>query len=108
MSQVFSNNATTTLAVALGMSDTLVTVATGDGAKFQAPTGGDYELITFHDKNYTKWEVVKCTARTGDVLTVTRGEEGTQQTWNLGEFVSANITAGTLSSILSRLAALEP
>ena len=54
------NRAVSTLASGVSDTDTFWTVATGEGVKF--PGSGDFH-ITCED------EIVKCTARSGDVLT---------------------------------------
>ena len=56
-------------------SVTTITLSAGMGALFTAPTGGDYELVTL--ESATAKEIVKITARTGDVLTVVRAQGGT-------------------------------
>ena len=57
------NRAISTLESGVSDTDTSWTVATGEGVKF--PGSGDFH-ITCED------EIVKCTARSGDVLTVIR------------------------------------
>lgn len=96
--QLFSNNAETTVGVQLAIAATSLTVATGAGAKFSSPTGGDYELITLIASN-TDFEVVKMTARSGDVLTIERGVEGTARQWEVGETVSARVTKATMEGV---------
>lgn len=78
--QLFENNAATTLAAALSIGGTSMSVASGAGSQFPNPTGGDYFLLTLfeHDVggNEVFVEVVKCTARSGDNLTIVRDIEG--------------------------------
>lgn len=96
--QLFSNNASTTLAVAINAAATSIVVASGKGALFNAPTGGDYELVTLSDSTNT--EVVKVTARSTDTLTVTRAQEGTTaQSFAIGAKVEARVTKGTLEQL---------
>lgn len=73
---LFSNNASALLAASISDSDTTIQVASGFGANFPSPTGGQYFMATLED-NAGDVEIVKCTARTGDNLTVVRGQEGT-------------------------------
>ena len=93
MSQLFSNNAETTLGAPLTDAATSVTFA--DGSKFKAPTGGDYELLTLLAAGNI--EIVRLTARTGNTGTITRAQEGTTaRAWATGTQVFAGVTAGTL------------
>lgn len=103
MTQVFKNNAYSSLAAELSAIGTLANLATGQGARFPAPTGGDHFLATLIllDGNgaETAWEIVKCTARATDGLTIERAQEGTTaRIWPAGSRIEARTTAGTLDS----------
>ncbi|NOQ30258.1 MAG: hypothetical protein GQ570_03950 [Helicobacteraceae bacterium] len=100
MTQLFSNNANTVVAVQLGIADTVLILSVGSGAKFSSPTAGDYELITLYVSD-TIYEVVQCTGRSNDVLTIVRGVEGTAQQWLVGTKVSSRITKKTLTDLVS-------
>lgn len=104
MAQLFSNNATATLASNITNVATSIVLATGKGALFNAPTGGDYELLTLTDG--TNVEIVKVTARSSDTLTVTRGQEGTTgRAWaSSNTTVYAGITKGTLGAFAQNFA----
>ena len=103
MTQVFKNNAFASLAAELSAAGTLATLATGQGARFPSPTGGDHFLATLilldgHGAE-TAWEVVKCTARATDGLTIERAQEGTTaRIWPVGSRLEMRVTAGTLDS----------
>jgi hypothetical protein len=104
MAQLFSNNATTTLASGITAVATSITLNTGDGALFEAPTGGDFELITVYDgatiAASTNVEVMKVTARSTDTMTVVRAQEGTTGfAFSSGAGVDACLTAATLDSL---------
>lgn len=101
MAQLFTNNGVTTLASGITDVATSLTVATGKGALFPAPTGGDYFLLTLTQAtSETSWEVVKVTARTGDVMTVVRAQEGTTAAaWAAGDKAELRVTAETLNSL---------
>lgn len=101
MAQLFTNNGFSTLAAYVAAGDTTIAVATGEGVKFPAPTGGDYARLTLTQAGVeTNWEVVYLTARTGDVLTITRAQEGTTAlAWNAGDKAVIRITAGFLNSV---------
>lgn len=103
MTQVFKNNAFASLAAELSAAGTLATLATGQGARFPAPSGGDHFLATLIllDGNgaETAWEVVKCTSRATDGLTIERAQEGTTaRIWPVGSRLEMRVTAGTLDS----------
>jgi len=81
MPQVFSNNSRTTLAGSISNSATTINVAADTGDKFPFPTGGDFFLVTLWEMSgdiEINHEIVKCTARTADALTVVRAQEGTK------------------------------
>lgn len=95
--QLFSNNASTTLAAAITNSATSITVSAGKGALFSSPSGGDWEILTITDGTNT--EVVKLTARSTDTLTVTRAQESTTgSAFAAGATIEGRITKATLES----------
>lgn len=102
MLQQFTNNAASTLAANIGPAALSLTVNTGDGALFPALTGGQFFLATLNKVSSGieyAFEVVKVTARTGDVLTVVRAQEGTTALSFLsGDRVSLRVTAGSLAA----------
>ena len=73
----FANNVTTTIQYGISSTDTVLTVATGYGALFPVLAIGDYFYATLISIVGTS-EIVKCTARAGDVLTIVRAQDGTQ------------------------------
>ena len=104
MTQLFSNNAYSSLAANASNVTTTLTLATGTGARFPLPTGGDYFLLTLvgldTNTNESSWEIVKVTARATDTLTVVRAQEGTSAVaWNSGTRVESRATAGTFSGL---------
>ena len=95
---LFANNATSTLAGSISNVATTCTLASGTGALFPNPGADEYFVMTFTD-NATGLvnEIVHVTARSGDVLTIERGKEGTAAVaWTAGDLASALITAGVL------------
>ena len=72
----FSNNATTTTTARISDTDTSLTVASGTGTLFPVLGAGDYFKATLQDTN-NNFEIVKVTARTDDIMTVIRGQDGT-------------------------------
>src|SRR5215472_10768722 len=102
MTILFSNNANTTVAGSITPTSTSVNLAAGSGTEFPNPTGGDYFLVTFYDQaTKTITEIAKCTARSGDTLTIVRAQEGTVAgTWNAGDIIANLVTAGTLRAFV--------
>jgi hypothetical protein len=78
---LFTNNATATLNGSLTQGGTTMVLATGLGDKFPAPGAGQAFLATIYEldlsSNETRIEIVKCTARTADTLTIERDVEET-------------------------------
>lgn len=102
--QVFKNNAYGVLAAELSSIATSLTLLAGHGARFPAPTGGDHFLATLvlldGNGNESGWEIVKCTARTSDVLTIQRAQEGTTAlTWAPGSRLEMRATADTFANV---------
>ncbi|MCY0916246.1 hypothetical protein [Massilia antarctica] len=100
MTQIFTNNAESVLAVGITAAATSITVKAGEGALFPNPLDGDYFLITLLQRVggiEMNWEIVKCTARADDVLTIERYIEGsTPRPFNAGDPVSLRLTAGAI------------
>lgn len=98
MAQLFTNNANSTVSGGLAQGGTTVVLASGEGAKFPAPSGGDYFLLTIYEKdisgNEEFIEIVQVTARTADTLTVARDYEN--MTGQAGGFSYPSIPARTV------------
>ena len=79
MSVLFKDLAITTIAADITDSATSITVDTGDGALFPSPSGGDWFpfVVSKRTKSGVVYENMRCTARSSDVLTVSRGQDGT-------------------------------
>lgn len=98
--EVFANNAVSTLASGITNSATSLTVATGEGARFPAISGGDWFNVVLEDSPVTKREFVKVTARSGDVLTIVRAQQGsTAQAFSAGDKVEQRLSAATLTQL---------
>lgn len=96
MVAIFANNATGKLGGDVTTSSTTLILQTGNGALFPSPTAGDYFPITVVKADGTL-EIMKCTARSVDTLTVTRSQEGTTaKVFTIGDRVSLRMTAGSL------------
>lgn len=95
-----SNDASSTLAGSITSSDTLLSVTTGDGAKFPSLGSGDWHPLTVVNAS-GGYEIMKVTARTGDVLTVSRAQEGTAGTaFASGSRVDLRMTAAAFESLI--------
>jgi hypothetical protein len=90
-----ANNAFATLASGITSSATSITVASGQGARFPILGALDYFYATLINTS-NQLEIVKCTARSGDVLTVVRAQEGTTaRAYDVGDRIEIRITAAT-------------
>ena len=100
--QLFANNADSSLNGAIASDTAVLVLKAGEGDKFPSPTNGDFFLVTLFQKVGTtelNHEIVKCTSRAGDNLTVVRAQEGTTaKSFNSGDLVELRVTAGTLGS----------
>ena len=93
MTVALANNVASTLAVDLSSTAGSLTLATGTGARFPTTVGGQYYYATLVAPSGVL-EIVKVTGRTGDLLTVTRGAEGTiPNGFTAGARVELRITA---------------
>ena len=90
-----ANNAVGVLAAGISDSDVTITVQSGQGARFPTLGAGDYFYATLINTS-NQLEIVKCTARSADVLTVTRGQESTTaRSYDVGDRIEIRITAAT-------------
>lgn len=71
MAELWTNNASGTLNGSITDVATSLAVQTGEGALLPNPTGGDYFYLSIEN------EILKCTARSTDTLTVVRAQQGT-------------------------------
>lgn len=95
-----ANNAVTTLASPISNTAVSLTVATGAGALFPNPSGSQYFVLSLWDAaTGTINEIMWCTARSGDTMTVVRGQEGTTAvSWLAGDNVNNFWTAGSFGA----------
>lgn len=97
MQLLASNNAQSQLAGPITNTSTTLTLQAGSGALFPNPGPNEYFVITMIPAATpnTPGEIMWCTARTADVLTVSRGQEGTTASaYLVGDYVSNQPTAG--------------
>lgn len=102
-----NNNAASRLASSLTAGAATLSVNPGEGARFPAPTAGDWFPVTLL-KSSGQLEIVRCTARSGDVLTVTRGQEGTVAIqFDAGDRVELRATAAVFAELQTKTAAAQ-
>lgn len=95
-----SNNAIATVPSAVSSTQTTLTVAAGKGPLFPILGSGDYFYATLNDVN-NNFEIVKVTARTDDVMTMTRAQEGTLAIpFPANSRFEHRITAATIRAII--------
>ena len=100
--QLFANNAKTTLAAPITSTQNTITVATGTGALFPSPTTGQQFKVTLVSAaSASVYEICNCTSRSGDTLTVLRGQEGTSaQPFILNDIVGHFDTAAVMTDLV--------
>lgn len=100
---IFTNFAKSVLAGGIAAGDTTLSVAVGTGAIFPVPAAGEQFPIILANAatpNAPPFEIVYCTARTGDVMTIVRGQEGTAAAnWPVGSVVSNRLTAAAYNQL---------
>ena len=107
MTQLFANNASSTLAIGIDTIVTSITVATATGTLFPIidPSDPDnFFMLTLEDAS-SNIEVVKCTfhAAGSDTLTVTRAQENTTALAFLtDDRIELRITKGTLEGMMQK------
>jgi len=100
MPVLFSNNASATLASSISTSSTSITVSTGQGALFPAITAGTFFYATLTDSS-NNLEIIKVTARTADIMTVTRAQEGTTaRAYAAADKIELRITAAVMNNLV--------
>ncbi len=103
MFELFSNNAGSLLNGAITNTATSAALTPGTGGRFPSPSGGDYfrlTLVGISGGVETSWEIIKVTARSGDTLTIERGQEGTAAvSWPSGTRIELRPTAGQASRL---------
>lgn len=99
----FANYATTELSGSINSTTTSVSVV--DGAVFPSITNPDYFYVTLEEGSTR--EIVKVTARSGNTLTVVRGQDGTSgSSFTTAAKVELRLAKATIEDALNeRLAA---
>lgn len=98
MRDITTNFFASALAVGLSATATSMTLTTGSGALLPVPSSGILRLVV-------DAEIVIVTARAGDTLTVTRGQENTTAAIHgVGAMVQLAMTAGMLNHLWTNVA----
>lgn len=101
MAELFTNFGLSSLASPITTGATSLTVATGEGALFPALSGSDFFRCVLVRKSPLAHEVVLVTARSTDVFTITREQEGTTAlALSASDIVRLASTAATFASIV--------
>ena len=96
MAVKFTNNAATTLAAGINSSATSISVT--DGSVFPSLSSGEHFYCTFDDTTNT--EIVKVTARSGNTLTVVRGQDDTTaRAFSSGDKAELRVVAALLEDV---------
>ncbi len=107
---MFTNNAVSTLSGSITADDTTIPLQSGAGALWPdlaAGPSGAWCPTTLVDSS-NNIEIVWVTAINGDVLTVTRGQEGTTaQAFASGSYVGLRLTAAAIDEITTAVGDLQ-
>jgi len=91
------NNASSTLASAISDTDVELSLASGGGANFPSITSPDFFYITVVG-TAGNLEIMKVTARAGDVLSITRAQDGTNASaFSAGSLVEMRINVASIT-----------
>jgi hypothetical protein len=100
MTQLYSNNAISTLSAGIGTSDTTLFIQGAHGSRFPVVTGGNVAKATLEDAS-GNIEIVAITAHSSGSasLTVVRAQEGTTaRAFIIGDLVEMRLTAAALTA----------
>ena len=100
MRYLFANRASARLATDITSTSTTIVVSPGEGSLFPSPGVGEAFRLTIVDVTGA-YEIVECTARSLDTLTVSRAREGTvARAFSAGSRVELRLTAGVAGRFL--------
>lgn len=91
------NDAVSRIASGISSTDTTITLVPGSGTLFPVLSSGDYFPATLIKSDGSR-EIIRVTARSSDVFTVVRAQEGTVAlTFNANDKIELRLTAGTFT-----------
>lgn len=97
---ILSNNVASQLNANVGPSDTALLLPAGQGVRFPSPSGGRYFYATIVHIATGAIEIVKCTGRSIDTLTVERGQDNTTAiSFSTGSTIEMRVTALVLQDL---------
>lgn len=103
MGVLLKNNAAAVTAIAADSSSSVIVLNAGNGGNFPPIVGSDYYYLTVVNGSSAP-EIVKCTSRNGDILTVQRGQEGTAaQAIPAGTRIELRVTAQSVIDTVNDL-----
>jgi hypothetical protein len=99
---IFANNAGSTLSGSISNTALSLNLQAGGGALFPNPSGSQYFVMTAIDAaTGLLREIMHCTARSSDTLTIVRAQEGTTAlNWNAGDLIQELWTAGQAGAMV--------
>jgi hypothetical protein len=100
MAQIFTNNAISTLASPLGLSDTAMSIAPGTGSRWPVIAAPDFAFTTLEDAA-GNIEIVKITAHTSGstTFTIERAQQGTAaRAYSIGDLVELRLTRAEMTA----------
>lgn len=93
------NNASSSLAASMSETETMIRVLAGHGVRFPTLGTGDWFPLALQNVQ-GDIEYVRATSRAGDVITVTRAQEGTSPiVFDAGDVVFLPLTVAALSAL---------
>ena len=99
MTALFKNNAFSLLASGITDTATTLSVTASEGALFPNPVAPDYFYATLIDTS-NNLEIVKCTSRSTDVLTIVRAQEGTSGTaYSTADRIELRVTSAGITEL---------
>jgi hypothetical protein len=99
MTVQFSNNAVSLSINTLGLTDTVLAINVADAVKFPSLTVGQWYPLTLVNAS-SEMEIVRCTARAGNLLTIARQQEGTAaRNFPIGSIVNLRVTKALLEDL---------
>lgn len=103
MPYIFDNIARSQLLLGTDTTQTTIDVLAGDGALFPSPIGSQTFMLAVEDPLTRTVEIMECTSRSGDTLTVVRNREGTLPVaFSPGARVELRLTAGVMDAMLQK------